>query len=127
MLRCTAFFVIAAYFYVRLIPQNLCALPANFLRNHRIFELFTSPSKLKKGKGSFPLFLVKPVSSLSVSATAGRSAGSAPAQTQPGSYGKTRTPHLVYEVHFDFFGLFSQSLIYQILDAIDVVNVVTVF
>jgi hypothetical protein len=44
MLRCAASFVTAAYFYVRLIPQDLRALPANFLRNHRIFELFTSSS-----------------------------------------------------------------------------------
>jgi hypothetical protein len=44
MLRCAAFFVIAAYFYVRLISKNLRALPANFLRNHLIFELFKSPS-----------------------------------------------------------------------------------
>jgi hypothetical protein len=44
MLRCAAAFVTAAYFYVRLIPQDLRALPANFLRNHRNFELFTSSS-----------------------------------------------------------------------------------
>jgi hypothetical protein len=35
-LRCAASFVIAAYFYVRLIPQDLRALHlgSNFLRNH---------------------------------------------------------------------------------------------
>jgi hypothetical protein len=56
MLRCTASFIIAAYFYVRRIPQDffasgeyaqsqpfgpgpgLCALPANFLRNHHNFD-----------------------------------------------------------------------------------------
>jgi hypothetical protein len=37
MLRCAASFVIAAYAEVRLIPQDLRALPA---------ELFTKPSKL---------------------------------------------------------------------------------
>jgi hypothetical protein len=36
MLRCAASFVIAAYLKVRLIPQDLRALPA---------ELFTKPSK----------------------------------------------------------------------------------
>jgi hypothetical protein len=46
MLRCAASFVIAAYFYVRLIPQDWRALPANFFRNHRIFELFTSSSMM---------------------------------------------------------------------------------
>jgi hypothetical protein len=64
MLRCTASFVIAAYFYGRLIPQDffasgedvqshpfgpgpgLRAWPAAFLRNHGIFKLFTNPSKL---------------------------------------------------------------------------------
>jgi hypothetical protein len=35
MLRCAASFVIAAYFYVRLIPHDLRALPANFLQNHQ--------------------------------------------------------------------------------------------
>jgi hypothetical protein len=45
MLRCAASLVVAAYFYVRFIPQDLRALPANFLSNHRIFELFTSSSK----------------------------------------------------------------------------------
>jgi hypothetical protein len=44
MLRCAASFVIAAYFYVRLIPHDWHALPANFLRNHHIFELFTGSS-----------------------------------------------------------------------------------
>jgi hypothetical protein len=34
MLRCAASFVIAAYVKVRLIPRDLCALPA---------ELFTQP------------------------------------------------------------------------------------
>jgi len=56
MLRCTASFVIAAYFYVRRIPQDffassedaqsqpfgpgpgLRALPANFLQNHHNFD-----------------------------------------------------------------------------------------
>jgi len=37
MLRCAASFVIAAYFYVHLIPHDLRALPANFLRNHHTF------------------------------------------------------------------------------------------
>jgi hypothetical protein len=46
MRRCAAFFGIAAYFYVRLIPQNLRALPANFLRNHLIFEFFAVSSIL---------------------------------------------------------------------------------
>jgi hypothetical protein len=34
MLCCAASFVIAAYFYVHLISQDLRALPAAFLRNH---------------------------------------------------------------------------------------------
>jgi hypothetical protein len=38
MLRCAASFVIAAYFYVRLIPHDWRALPANFLRNHHNFD-----------------------------------------------------------------------------------------
>jgi hypothetical protein len=38
MLRCAASFVIAAYSQVRLIPQDLRALPA---------ELFTQPSRIK--------------------------------------------------------------------------------
>jgi len=38
MLRCASSFVIAAYAKVRLIPQDLRALPA---------ELFTKPSKIK--------------------------------------------------------------------------------
>jgi hypothetical protein len=64
MLRCAASFVIAAYFYVRLMPQDffasgrvaqshpfgavpgLRALPANFLRNHPIFEFFTGSSQM---------------------------------------------------------------------------------
>jgi hypothetical protein len=33
MLRCAAFFVTAAYEEVRLIPQNLRALPLGFLRS----------------------------------------------------------------------------------------------
>jgi hypothetical protein len=38
MPRCAASFVIAAYFYVRRIPQELRALPANLLRNHHNFD-----------------------------------------------------------------------------------------
>jgi hypothetical protein len=38
MLRLAASLVIAAYFYVRLIPQDLRALPANVLQNHRNFD-----------------------------------------------------------------------------------------
>jgi hypothetical protein len=67
MLCCAASDLIAAYFYGRLIPHDffasckdaqsqpfgsgpgLRALPANFLRNHQNFELFTSPSKLISG------------------------------------------------------------------------------
>jgi hypothetical protein len=46
MLRCATFFVIATYFYVRLIPQNLRAWPANFLQTHLNFELLTNLSNL---------------------------------------------------------------------------------
>jgi hypothetical protein len=38
MLRCASSFVIAAYFYVRLIPQDLRALPANFLQSRPDFD-----------------------------------------------------------------------------------------
>jgi hypothetical protein len=45
MLCCAASFVTAAYYYVRLIPQDLRALPADVLRTLLDFELFTSSSK----------------------------------------------------------------------------------
>jgi len=51
MLRCAASFVSPAYFYVRLFPQDLRALPANFLRNHLNFELFTGSSFLIDERG----------------------------------------------------------------------------
>jgi hypothetical protein len=40
MLRCASSFVIAAYAKVRLIPQDLRALPAAFLRSRPIFSTF---------------------------------------------------------------------------------------
>jgi hypothetical protein len=40
MLRCVSSFVVAAYAKVRLIPQDLRALPAALLRSRPIFTTF---------------------------------------------------------------------------------------
>jgi len=42
MLRCAASFVTAAYGTVRLIPQNLHALPVDFLRSRPQFKAFAT-------------------------------------------------------------------------------------
>ena len=44
MLRCASSLVIAAYAKVRLIPQDLRALPAAFLRSRHIFSTFFTRS-----------------------------------------------------------------------------------
>jgi hypothetical protein len=52
MLRCAASFVVAAYSKVRLTPQDLRALPANFLQSrpkidflqgHQVYQALTLP------------------------------------------------------------------------------------
>jgi len=52
MLRCAASFVVAAYATVRLIPQDLRALPATFLRSRPECKAFVSFCESVKDKGN---------------------------------------------------------------------------
>src|SRR4030042_2312451 len=51
MLRCASPFVIAAYVYVRLIPQGSRALPAAFLRSRPNFKAFVTFNESVKPDG----------------------------------------------------------------------------
>ncbi|MBA4397473.1 MAG: hypothetical protein C0394_08840 [Syntrophus sp. (in: bacteria)] len=59
MLRCATSIVIAAYVHVRLIPQDLRALPAAFLQSRPetgVFMTFYEFVKIRRDKNTFAFF-----------------------------------------------------------------------